>query len=227
MFKSFLVMWTKGFMSSAVLYLHLWCVFFLTSLITLSIMASPQPSWQDRLCATLAKMWTPTSLLEQKYWSWTVWNTLSCSGNCVFSVLLLCTKGVNNSNLPRQMQWCADAGLIKAPIGKLHSSAKIASNGKKGQARGGADTSAPAIIRQSFMHQPKPQHFLFVLKFQIKAATRCGHRLPEINKTPQSCYIPILVNLVNPWKKQLCHLGPSRVTLILLRTWMTMILTST
>ena len=34
-------------------------------------------------------------------------------------------QGVNNCNLPRQMQWCADAALIKAPIGKLHPSKKV------------------------------------------------------------------------------------------------------
>lgn len=128
--------------------------------------------------------------MASKYWSQAVRNTPGWSGSCRSLVLMvgvwhfyICTqKGVNDSNLPHQMQWCADAGLIKAPIGKLHWSnfccAKIASNGKKWQARGGADTSAAAIIRPSFMHQPKPPHFLFVLKFQIQIDTRQGHPMP-------------------------------------------------
>ena len=79
----------------------------------------------------------PSGILQQKNWSQAVWNTLGRSGTCGFLVLMvgvshfyICTqsKGVNNSNLPQQMQWCADAGLIKAPIVKLHWSEKIGKN---------------------------------------------------------------------------------------------------
>lgn len=104
-------------------------------------------------------------------WSFTLW-------------YLLTTK--------RQQISPSAAGLIKAPIGKLHPTekvTKIASSGKsvkkciqrkKWEARGGADTSAAAINRQSLMHQPKPQHFLFALKFQIEVARyEAGSPVPQ------------------------------------------------
>ena len=104
-------------------------------------------------------------------WSFTLW-------------YLLTTK--------RQQISPSAAGLIKAPIGKLHPTekvTKIASSEKsvkkciqrkKWEARGGADTSAAAINRQSLMHQPKPQHFLFALKFQIEVARyEAGSPVPQ------------------------------------------------
>ena len=116
--------------------------------------------------------------MASKYWSqadpwfwWSVFDTFTFAHKRASTILTFRTK-CNDVLMPvwskHLLANCTEAFFF----------AKIASNGKKWQARGGADTSAAAIIRPSFMHQPKPPHFLFVLKFQIQIDTRQGHPMP-------------------------------------------------
>ena len=134
------------------------------------------------------------------------------------------------------------AGLIKAPIGKLHPTekvTKIASSGKsvkkciqrkKWEARGGADTSAAAINRQSLMHQPKPQHFLFALKFQIEVARyEAGSPVPQCRGEwgqGGGWYHPMPIWLKTQDFGTKPRLPRTKVPLILLKTLATLILPS-